>query len=207
MKRYMRDQVEFLGIKAGPRRALFADFVRRNGLPKREELHRTADTLWNLPYREYQYTAVDILIRVTKQLDPDAWPLCEQLITSKSWWDTVDGLAASVVGTLYKRYPKDGRKWIGSWRRSAHLWLRRTAILFQLKYGTDTDWTLLRQISNENARSDEFFIQKAIGWALRQYAQVDADAVLEFVESSDLSALSRREALKRISARKMSNSR
>ncbi|MBT8401493.1 MAG: DNA alkylation repair protein [Rhodothermia bacterium] len=203
MKRYMREQFEFLGIKAGPRRALFAAFVRANGMPERNELQSVSKRLWMLPYREYQYTGVDLLIRMRRQLGPPAWHLCEHLITTKSWWDTVDGLAGSVVGSLYKKYPEDGKKWIAIWQNSENLWLRRTAILFQLKYGDDTNWNLLRSISLENAGSDEFFIQKAIGWALRQYARVDAEAVIEFVGSSPLSALSKREALKRVSSDKI----
>lgn len=198
MKRYMRDNFEFLGIKAGSRRALFADFVRAHGLPDSNHLRPVSHSLWMLPFREYQYTGVDLLIRLRKQLDSSSWQLCEQLIITKSWWDTVDGLAGTVVGSLYKRYPEDGRKWVEKWRKSENLWLRRTAILFQLKYGSDTDWGLLRSISRENASSDEFFIQKAIGWALRQYARVDAEAVISFVESSNLATLSKREALKRI---------
>ncbi len=199
MKRYVRDQFDFLGIKAVARRGLFADFLRQHGLPDRDNFHPVAQSLWALPYREYQYTGVDLLIRLRRHLDASSLKLCEQLITTKSWWDTVDGLAGSVVGSLYKKYPEDGSQWIAIWRESQNLWLRRTTILFQLKYGDDTDWNLLRNISLEHASSQEFFIQKAIGWALRQYARVDAETVRAFVDSSNLAALSRREALKRIS--------
>ncbi|MDX1429390.1 MAG: DNA alkylation repair protein [Rhodothermales bacterium] len=207
MKRYMRDQFEFLGIKAGPRRELLAAFLAKHGPPKENQLHAVARDLWQLVHREYQYAAVDILVRRRRHLKPDAIPLCQHLITTKSWWDTVDGIAGSVVGHLFQEYPQDRLAWISEWRSSDDMWLRRTAIIFQLKYGDKTDWELLADLARENADSKEFFIQKAIGWALRQYSKVEPQRVSQFIDATELPALSKREGMKWITSRSRSKTR
>jgi 3-methyladenine DNA glycosylase AlkD len=122
----------------------------------------------------------------------------EYLIVTKSWWDTVDSIAGGPVGLHFKRYPEVLLTTLARWRQSENFWLRRTCILFQLDYKKETDFTLLCDIIRENLGSKEFFINKAIGWALRQYARVDAEAVRSFAESTPLHPLSRREAMKHL---------
>jgi 3-methyladenine DNA glycosylase AlkD len=120
----------------------------------------------------------------------------EYMLTTKSWWDTVDNIS-HVVGIHFKRYPKAREKYLAKWRSSKNVWLRRTAILYQLDYKVETDFDLLCEIIRENLGETEFFINKAIGWALRQYARIDPKAVKKFVkETTELHPLSRREALK-----------
>jgi 3-methyladenine DNA glycosylase AlkD len=102
------------------------------------------------------------------------------------------------VGIHFKRYPEAREKYLAKWRASNNFWLRRTAILFQLDYKKETDFDLLREIIRENLDSREFFINKAIGWSLRQYARIDPKAVKKFVKSTPLHPLSRREAMKHI---------
>lgn len=196
MKKYMRDQFEFLGIKSPERQSLFRDFINQNGLPHISELDQISRTLWAIPAREYQYTAMDLLERMRRQITPEFVLLIEFLITAKSWWDTVDGLASHAVGGLFARFPEIRDHNIDRWRRSDNMWLRRTTLLFQMRYKANTDEPLLFSLIVENAESSEFFIQKAIGWALREYSKTNAEAVTDFVGKQPLAPLSHREALK-----------
>jgi len=198
MKKYMREQFDYLGIKTPQRVALLKEFYAGHGLPNVTELDAILRDLWSLPQREFQYTAVGLLDRLSKQLQPDFIETIQYLITTKSWWDTVDALASHPVGTHFKRFPNVKKKYLAKWRKSKNMWLRRTVILFQLGYKKETDFDLLCEIIRENLGSDEFFINKAIGWALRQYAYTDRKAVKKFVKSTDLHPLSRREAMKHL---------
>lgn len=196
MKRYMRNQFEYLGIKAPELVALRKEFIQVNGLPSLAELHPILSDLWSLPEREFQYVAAGLLGKFGNQLPAEFIDTLEYLLVSKSWWDTVDGLAAGPVGTHFKRYPDVRGIYLSKWRKSDNFWLRRTTILFQLGYKGETDFDLLREIIRENLGSKEFFINKAIGWALRQYTRIDPDGVREFVAATPLHPLSAREALK-----------
>jgi 3-methyladenine DNA glycosylase AlkD len=198
MKKYMRDQFEYLGIKTPKLRELFKGFLDENGLPPIAELDTVVRELWALPEREFQYLGGGLVGRLEKQLPADFIETIEYLITTKSWWDTVDGIASGVVGTHFKRYPAVKKKYLTKWRKSDNFWLRRTAILFQLNYKQETDFPLLCEIICENLDSKEFFINKAIGWSLRQYARIDPKAVKRFVKATPLHPLSQREAMKHL---------
>ncbi|HMP98599.1 MAG TPA: DNA alkylation repair protein, partial [Cyclobacteriaceae bacterium] len=116
----------------------------------------------------------------------------------KSWWDTVDLIAAKMAGNYFRIYPEQKNKYIKKWRNSKNIWLIRSAILFQLKYKTETDFNLLSDIILQHQDSNEFFIQKAIGWVLREYAYTDAAKVKKLVQTHKLKPLSMREALKHL---------
>lgn len=196
MARYLRDQFPFLGIKTPQRRSLVREFVAAHGKPAPEIWREVVRELWGLPEREYQYIAMDLMHRLRRDLDTADFALAETLITTKSWWDTIDWLATHLVGDLYKKFPHEGRRSIAVWRSSPNFWLRRTCLLFQLHYKKETDVPLLFDIICENQADSEFFIRKAIGWALREYSKQDAEAVVAFVSQNELSPLSQREALK-----------
>ncbi len=198
MKKYMRDQFEYLGIKTPQSKVLMKEFIFKHGLPPIEDLDEILRDLWSLPQREFQYAAMNLLDKFEKKLPEKFIFTLEHLIVTESWWDTVDALASHPVGTHFKRFPKTRKKFLKKWRRSKNMWLRRTAILFQLGYKKETDFDLLCAIIRENLGSDEFFINKAIGWALRQYAYTDPKAVKKFVKATDLHPLSRREAMKHL---------
>lgn len=196
MAAYLRDQFPFLGLKSPQRREILRAFLQEYGYPAVEDLPQVARALWALPEREHQYNALDILIKRQKKLDPDFLPTLEWLITTKSWWDSVDGLATNVSGTLFASYPETGATAVQQWRSRENIWLRRTTLLHQLKYKDQTNVPLLFSLIEENLNDNEFFIQKAIGWALREYSKTDETAVRAFVAKTDLSPLAHREALK-----------
>lgn len=203
MKAYMRDQFEFLGIKTPQRRELQQSFLLEHGLPDLEELSAILLELWNLPEREYQYSAIGLLERFKKRLPPEFIDTLETLLITKSWWDTVDSLAGGTIGCHFRRFPEIKEETLERWRKSNNFWLRRTSILFQLNYKQETDFDLMKDIICENLDSKKFFINKAIGWALRQYSRVNPVGVREFVKATPLSPLSTREALKWLDRQEM----
>jgi 3-methyladenine DNA glycosylase AlkD len=198
MKKYMRDQFEYLGIKTPKNIALQKEFYAEYGLPELSDLDEVLRDLWAVPQREFQYVAVGLLGKFEKQLPAEFIDMIESLIVTKPWWDTVDAIAGHTVGTHFQRYPAIKKIYLARWRKAENFWLRRTTILFQLNYKKETDFDLLCDIIYENLDSKEFFINKDIGWALRQYARIDPKAVKKFVKSTPLHPLSRREAMKHI---------
>lgn len=202
MRQYMQDRFEFYGIKTPKRRALVKAFFEEKGLPPSELLVPLVDELWERPQREYQYAAVGVLQKMMKSREtPPISPgemieLFERLITTKSWWDTVDGIATRVVGVFFQRYPEFIESCTDKWISSGNIWLQRTAILFQLKYKERTDEALLFSIVRQLTDSREFFIRKAIGWALHEYSKTFPLRVVRFVRETPMAPLSKREALK-----------
>jgi len=197
MKKYMRDQFEYLGIKSPQVKDLRRQHIAEYGLPALEDMDVVVRDLWNLPQREFQYVAIGLMERLEKKLPAKSIRTLEYTLTHKSWWDTVDSVS-HIVGILFRKYPDVRAKYLPKWRASKNIWLRRTAILFQLDYKAETNFDLLCEIIRENLGSKEFFINKAIGWALRQYAYTDAKAVKKFVKETELHPLSRREAMRHL---------
>ncbi|GAM64122.1 DNA alkylation repair enzyme [Vibrio ishigakensis] len=197
----MRDKFEFLGIQSTPRREALKPLFTGKELPQSSAIATIVDELWSLPEREYQLVAIDLLIKRKKHLSADILPKLEEWITTKSWWDTVDMLATNVVATVYLNHPQQTSTYIQKWRNSEDIWLRRTAILYQLKFKQETDVEHLFELIKENQADNEFFIQKAIGWALREYSKTDADCVIGFIESQQIEGLAKREGLKWLKSR------
>jgi 3-methyladenine DNA glycosylase AlkD len=199
MEAYMRGQYPFLGIKTPERTRLTKDFWSRHGIPSGEELLQVVRELWELPEREFQNVAMSFLEKYGKQASKDDIDRFEWLITTKSWWDTVDYLASHTMGDHLTRYPDLISTYTDRWIHSDNLWLRRTAILYQLRYKERTDSRRLFEYIGICKEEDEFFIRKAIGWALREYSKTDEAAVRRFVTETRLSPLSTKEALKYVS--------
>ncbi len=205
MKQYMRNLWEFLGIKSPERRMALTEIIKQYHVPLQHDLPFVVRILWALPYREYQYTAIDIVehclrskqYHIDDRIEQILEDLLAECITTKSWWDSVDGLA-DCTGAYFQRYPSRIRPATERWMNSGNMWLQRTAIIFQLKYKSATDEALLYEYILRVADSQEFFLQKAIGWALRQYARTNPDSVRTFVSTHTLAPLSVREALKHI---------
>lgn len=196
MKKYMRNQFDFLGIKAPQITCLHKQFIEQHGWPDSSQLSSLTKTLWQWPEREYQYLALRFVDHFISQLTPSDLPMLEWLLLNKSWWDTVDSIAIHPVGDLFSRFPIECEPYLEKWRSHENIWLRRTTLLFQLAYKHKTDEALLFSLIKENLGSQEFFINKAIGWALREYSKTAPEAVEQYVKETELASLSHREALK-----------
>ncbi|MFN4298632.1 MAG: DNA alkylation repair protein [Thermaurantimonas sp.] len=200
MEAYMRNQFAFMGVPAPVRKAIQKQWLKEvASVATPQAAIELVQHLYTLNEREFQYTAIDLLAAKRRLFsDVEMQNLLEKCITTKPWWDTVDFLATNVAGKwLYNR--KDLLEEMGSrWLHSNHLWLMRSALLFQLKYKNKTDFDLLSQYILFLADRRDFFIQKAIGWALREYSKSNPKQVDTFVNKHDnvLSSLAKREALK-----------
>ncbi|MEO6040212.1 MAG: DNA alkylation repair protein, partial [Saprospiraceae bacterium] len=146
-------------------------------------------------HRELHYFALETVQKNLKKQPADFLDFLEELIVTRSWWDTVDWLA-KLVGMHLLRFPALQQPASARWLASDNLWLQRISMIFQLAYRDKTDAVLLFHNIRQLACSKEFFIQKGAGWALRQYSKIDPSAVRAFVESHSLAPLTRREALK-----------
>jgi len=196
MANYMKNLFPFLGIKKPERTKLLRVFYGQTGILKEPFDPEWVRNLWEQEEREYQYAALDYIERHLKKLDRSHISLLEWLITTKSWWDSVDTLATKSVGAVAQKSPEVIEEYLEGWAYGDHLWLRRTAILFQLKYKGETNESLLYRYIEQNADSKEFFIQKAIGWVLREYSKTNPDSVKQFIQSHTLAPLSVREGSK-----------
>ncbi|TAE45337.1 MAG: DNA alkylation repair protein [Cytophagia bacterium] len=199
MSKYMRNQFQFYGINSPQRTKILQQFLQENGLPKPEKLSEILAIMWEKPQREWQYAALYIFQKIIKKSKNDFLELAESLIIQKSWWDTIDTIAPTIVGEILLYLPEKKEEYTEKWALSDNFWLKRTSIIFQLHYKSKTNTDLLEKYILLNIESKEFFIQKAIGWALRQYARIDKEFVKNFVKKNEnLSSLSKREALKHI---------
>jgi 3-methyladenine DNA glycosylase AlkD len=198
MENYMKGHFPFLGIKSPLRKELEKRFFQETGILKEAFNKEFVRGLWQREEREYHYTAITYIGKFIKKLPKDDLLFLKELIVTKSWWDSVDSIAP-LVGELAKIYPDVVEEYVNQWSVDDHMWLKRTAILFQLKYKGLTNEGLLYQYIRKNADSKEFFIQKAIGWALREYSKTNPVSVKSFIEGNQLAPLSVREGSKYLS--------
>ncbi|MFI8824963.1 DNA alkylation repair protein [Streptomyces sp. NPDC053431] len=196
---YMKGVAPFLGLRTPERRVLSRTVL--DGLPAPDEADCTAVALrcFALPEREYHYFAVDYLRRHVKRCSSDFLPVARTLVTTVPWWDTVDHLAAHVVGGLVAADPALAAR-MDEWIADDDLWVARTALLHQLRYKSATDAERLFSYCLLRSGHPDFFIRKAIGWSLREYGKTAPGEVRAFVaeNTSRLSPLSVREALKNL---------
>ncbi|MFC4064368.1 DNA alkylation repair protein [Actinoplanes subglobosus] len=199
MAAYMRDQFPFLGLTSAVRRAQAR--VALAGLPRpgEGELSDIARACWSRDEREFQQFACDYLTAHITVPGPAFLDTAAELITTKSWWDTVDPLATHVVAGLVRRHPALTAR-MDEWSAAPDMWLIRTAILHQLHYREATDTERLFGYCAAQAGHRDFFVRKAIGWALRHHARTDPEAVRAFLvtHADRLSPLSIREAAKHL---------
>ena len=203
MQAYMKSAMPYLGVTLPLLRQtckpLFAGITFAN----REDWRQCVLELWRgARFREERYAAIMLTgVRHAAAFQaPQEMPLYEEIIVTGAWWDFVDEVASSRVGPILRAYPSPMKKKMLAWSKSDNLWKRRTSILCQLKFKQDTDLDLLYACIEPSLDSKEFFLRKAIGWALRQYAWTDPSPVRKYVRSHKerLSGLSQREALKNI---------
>lgn len=197
MKAYMLNQFDYYGLKTPLRRKLSKEYFKQS-LPPFTDAEEIVKDCWQHPSREMQYIAVELLACYKKEWKKDTIKIIEYIITHKSWWDSVDHAATDLTGPYFKLFPEQTEKITGKWNRSSNIWLQRSSIMFQKAYKKETDKELLSKHILHLASSKEFFVQKAIGWALREYSKTNSGWVTQFVKNNPLSPLSKREALKRI---------
>lgn len=197
MQAYMKDHFPFLGIKSPLRKSLQKEFLKAVVGKDKIVPRSVILELWQLPEREYQYVAIDLMTKYARYGPADYIDLYESLIQQKSWWESVDMICNS-VWKHFLVHPSQRIPYTERWVTSDNMWLQRSALIFQLKAKQDTDWQMLQDYCLLLCESDEFFIQKAIGWALRQYSKHAPTEVREFLtrHGERLAPLSRREASK-----------
>lgn len=197
MSRNVRDQFDFLGVKVVSRREATYPIFDKFPPKDCEELVLRVDDMWGQPYREIQYAACDYLFRHKDLLGGPQLLFLKKLIKTRAWRDTVDTLATSVLGDLAWRLPAVRTK-IAAWIRDPNIWVRRSAIIFQLQYREKTDWPLLRGFCASCAKDDDFYVRNGIGRALSEYARINPSEVKRFVLSNTLPFQTSQEILKNI---------
>ncbi len=197
-KAYMRNQFEFFGMTSPMRKEVQKLWLTKANLPNKTKLENIVQTLWLKPQREFQFFAQELTFKYVKQFEIKDIALIEFMITHKSWWDTVDYITANLLGAYFKLYPEQRAIYVKNWLASGNFWLQRSAILFQLKYKDQVDTEMLSHVIISLLDSKEFFINKAIGWMLREYGKTNPTWVVNFVKCHQLEKLSQKEALRLI---------
>jgi 3-methyladenine DNA glycosylase AlkD len=199
MSNYMKGKFTFLGLPSPLRKEIQSEwFIQLPDLTG-EEKRELVQELWQKEEREFQYTAIDFIKKwKKKEWFEEDLDFLEWLITQKSWWDTVDLIASNYLGNYFLLFPHKLEAAIENWRNSENIWLNRSTLIYQLKYKNQVNFELLKSLVVQFQVNKEFFIQKAIGWSLRSYADVYPEKVMEFVNEINLEGLAKREAIRKI---------
>lgn len=197
MKKYMKNHFEFYGIKSPQRKKVISEFKKQHGLLDSEEIEEFVHLCWDNPFREVQYACMEL---VDKEKNPviDRIELYEWMVLRRSWWDSVDFIAPTLMGKIFHKNTQIIVNKTKDYVDSGELWLQRSALIFQLKYKTETDLNLLFHYCERLAEHRDFFIRKAIGWSLRQAGKFYPNEIRDFVSKTSLTNLSKREALKHL---------
>jgi len=196
-KAYLLNQFEFYGIKTPLRRQLCKAFYKTHPIKDHTELSKLIKECFNEPQRELHYFAIELLGHHKKIWSIKTIPLIEWMITHQSWWDSVDSTNTHVISKFFLLHPEHIDACTSKWNQSSNKWLIRMSILFQLTYKTKTDTNLLSRYIENSQLHEDFFVRKAIGWALRAYAYTNKKWVIQFVKAHPLlNNLSKKEALK-----------
>jgi 3-methyladenine DNA glycosylase AlkD len=200
MQAYMKTDMPFYGVQKSGRVPICRDVVRKFPPKDQAGYEATVLGLWALPHREEKYLALDVARRFKTFVTPASLPLYRRLIVEGAWWDLVDEVATHLIRDLVVGYPMEVWPAVDTWIDSEDMWLRRSAIICQVGANEATDADRLFRFCAQRAFEKEFFIRKAIGWALRQHARADPESVARFVTEhrAELSGLSYREATKHI---------
>ena len=194
MEAYMKNKFSFLGVQKPILKKIERDFFKL--FIKNPIDWAFVEECWQQPYREFQYIAMDYLDKKKKELRPEDFPKLKELAQTKSWWDSIDQLDL-IIGEITFHYPETKQVML-EWSKDQDFWLRRIAIDNQLMRKEKTDTDLLEKVILNNLGQSEFFINKAIGWSLRNYSKVNPDWVGAFIDRyrEQLSPLSIREGSK-----------
>ncbi len=196
-KAYLLHQFEFYGLQTPERRSICKAFYKANPVNNHTELTKIIKESFSEPQRELHYFAIELLAFHHKLWTNKTITLIEWMLTHKSWWDSVDSINSNVIGKYFIQFPELLENTTNKWNQSSNIWLQRMSILFQLPYKEKTNTALLEKYIVNRMDTNEFFVNKAIGWALRAYAYTHKKWVIRFVKDHpQLSNLSKREALK-----------
>ena len=200
MQAYMKTDMSFYGVQGPGREQILRKLLEDFPPADREEYEDLVLGLWDLPHREEKYLALGVAGRYRRFIVPDSLPLYRRLIVEGAWWDLVDEVATHMVRRLVVEHPGEVWSVVDTWIGHGDMWLRRSAIICQVGAKEHTDADRLFRFCEQRAYEKEFFIRKAIGWALREYAKVRPEAVAGFITEhrEGLSGLSYREAAKHI---------
>ncbi|MBR9860226.1 DNA alkylation repair protein [bacterium] len=196
MYAYMKEQCPFYGLKATPRREIFKTVLYKH--EPIQNFEATAKGLFEEEYRELHMCGQELVFKNKKLWNENTIETLEWMIGKNSWWDSVDYIATTCVGHFFKKFPERKESITEKWNKSGKMWYERSSIIFQLKYKDKTDTDMLSRYILNKKDDKEFFIRKAIGWALREYSRTDPQFVLDFVKKHKLSPLSEREAIRNI---------
>ena len=198
----MKSDMPCFGVGVPQCRHIASSVIKTHPLPDSRAWEMAILDLWRTAtHREERYAAVEILLlrRYSSWLEPARVPLIEEMVVTGAWWDYVDAIASRGAGTILAAHSRPMKALLREWARDDNIWKRRTALLAQLRAKQTTDTKLLADVIRPSIGSSEFFLQKGIGWALREYSKTDPAWVAEFVKNhTGLSGLSRREALKHL---------
>jgi len=206
-QRYMKSRLPYRGLTSPQLRTLLRPVLAEHRIGHRGDWESAARELWEgARYREEWYATLGLIRHRYYRgwRDPALLPLCEHLVRTGAWWDVVDEIAAHLVGGVLADYRAEVTPTIRAWSQADHLWVRRTAMLSQLRHKSQTDADLLAEVllanTDDSPFGRDFFIRKALGWALREYARTEPEWVRAFVAAHEdhLSGLTRREALKHL---------
>lgn len=200
-QRYMKSNLPYFGVAVPEVRRITRATSRTFRFTSADAWQAAILSIWrSAERREELYSAVELLNDPTYRawLSPDRIDLIQELVVTGAWWDLVDGIASHATGRMLAAYRAETSTILRSWSVEEDIWLRRTAILAQLRFKTDTDRTLLVDVIEPSVERQEFFLRKAIGWALREYSKVEPEFVLDYIarNTDRLSPLTRREGLK-----------
>ncbi len=184
MAAYMKTSQPFFGVPTPPRTAMLKQIRDQFAPPDQKSYARSVMALWKLPHREEQYCAISFARQHARFITPASLPLYERMIREGAWWDLVDDIAANLVGAVYGNFRAQTRPMIERWIEDEDLWIRRTALLSHLKHKRATDAEQLFKHCLSCAHESDFFIRKAIGWALREHSKTDPRAVSKFLATN-----------------------
>ena len=195
---FLKNKFQLFGIMTPLRKEIQKPYLTKQNLPAKADLTKITEELWAKSQREFHYFAIDLNRRYIKKIEFEDIHLFEKMIVNNSWWDTVDLIAINLVGNYFKLFPEQIQPVTLRWLETENLWLQRTCLIFQLKYKEAIDTKLLSDYVLLLKDTKEFFLNKAIGWVLREYTRTNPEWVLDFVGKYELSNLSRKEALRLI---------
>lgn len=203
MQSYMKSKIPYRGVQTPQLRKAVKTLFRAHLLTSFEEWRDAVLELWRgARFREERYAAIELAgySRYAGFRTLEALPIYEEIVVSGAWWDYVDSIAIHQIGGLLRRYPAALARLLRQWAVSDNIWKRRSAILAQLSFKSETDLKLLYACIQPSLDAPEFFLRKGIGWALREYAKTDPAEVIRYVrnQGEHLSSLTKREALKNL---------